>query len=551
MVWVQLGRQLRMPTSSQNIVAGRYDLEEQLGRGGMGVVWRANDTLLKRKVAIKEVQLPDTLPESEQASMQARALREARAAARIGHPAAVTVFDVHKEDGRAFIVMELVDAPTLEEMVKTQGPLTPEKTADIGLGVLSALEAAHQQGIVHRDVKPANVMVLNDGRVKLADFGIASLKDDPKITATGLVLGSPSFMSPEQAEGHRSGAEADLWALGATMFFAVEGAPPFDKGQPIPTLTAVLHDEMPTPARAGHLEPVIRALLRKSPGDRPSPAELTRALEVVAAGDAPSLAEAEVADPSATRSWAGPPVSSPTPWADEAPRKVHPMPQRTTAPVARRRNPLPVLATILAVALVAGLTFVMLNADEDPPTRSEAEPQQSASAQDPSPTPEETETEPETEPAPPRVPAGWTEYTDSETGYRIAYPEGWTISDDSVDASSTDFEDPASSTYLRVDWTDTPGTDAAAAWEAQAAAFSQERDNYEEITIEDTSFKGADTAAIWEFTYSEGGADLHALDLGFAWEDYGFALFFQTLEEDWAGSQETFKQMKRSFRPPR
>ena len=258
-----------MPISSRTIVAGRYDLEDQLGRGGMGVVWRANDTLLKRKVAIKEVRLPDTLPESEQASMQARALREARAAARIGHPAAVTVFDVHKEDGRAFIVMELVDAPTLEEMVRTQGPLTPEKTAEVALGILSALEAAHQQGIVHRDVKPANVMVLSDGRVKLADFGIASLKDDPKITATGLVLGSPSFMSPEQAEGHRSGAEADLWALGATMFFAVDGSPPFDKGQPIPTLTAVLHDDMPTPARAGHLEPVIRALLRKSPGDRP------------------------------------------------------------------------------------------------------------------------------------------------------------------------------------------------------------------------------------------------------------------------------------------
>ena len=234
------------------------------------------------------------------------------------------MFDVHKEDGRAFIVMELVDAPTLEEMVRTQGPLTPEKTAEVALGILSALEAAHQQGIVHRDVKPANVMVLSDGRVKLADFGIASLKDDPKITATGLVLGSPSFMSPEQAEGHRSGAEADLWALGATMFFAVDGSPPFDKGQPIPTLTAVLHDDMPTPARAGHLEPVIRALLRKSPGDRPSPEELTKALEAVAAGSAPAVSEEQVSDPGATRSWAGPPVSSAPP--GRLPRRERPSP---------------------------------------------------------------------------------------------------------------------------------------------------------------------------------------------------------------------------------
>ena len=197
------------------------------------------------------------------------------------------------------------------------------------------------------------------------------------------------------------------------------------------------------------------------------------------------------------------------------------------------------VVTLLALAVVAALIFVMLNADDDPTSGNEAESLQSAG-------PEKSEPA-----AQPRVPAGWTEYTDPETGYGIAYPEGWTISDDSVDSSSTDFEDPASSTYLRVDWTDTPGTDAAAAWEEQAADFSQDHDNYREITIEDTSFKGADTAAIWEFTYSEGGASLHTLDLGFAYDDYGFALYFQTLEEDWAGSQKIFEQLKRSFRPPR
>ncbi|MDQ3620815.1 MAG: protein kinase [Actinomycetota bacterium] len=538
-----------MPTSSQDIVAGRYDLEEQLGRGGMGVVWRANDTLLKRKVAIKEVQLPDTLPESEQASMQARALREARAAARIGHPAAVTVFDVHKEDGRAFIVMELVEAPTLEAMVRSDGPLTPAKTAEVGLGVLAALEAAHAQGIVHRDVKPANVMVLSDGRVKLADFGIASLKDDPKITATGLVLGSPSFMAPEQAEGHRSGPASDLWALGATMFFAVEGAPPFDKGQPIPTLTAVLHEDMPAPVRAGNLEPVLRALLRKKPDGRPSPAELRKALEEVADSRAPTLTTTEVSDPSATRSWAGPsPASTATPRAVERPRETEPewQPARTTAP-SQRRNPLPVVATLLALAVVGALIFVMLNAGDDTTPSNEAAPKNGADREDPSPAAEETQAETQPEP---RVPAGWTEHTDEETGYRVAYPDGWTIEDDSTDTSSTDFSDPASSTYLRVDWTDEPGPDAAAAWEQQASTFSQDHANYQEITIEETNFKGADTAAIWEFTYDEGGATLHALDLGFADDEYGFALYFQTLEEDWAGSQETFEQIKRSFRWP-
>ncbi|MDQ5816074.1 MAG: serine/threonine protein kinase [Actinomycetota bacterium] len=540
-----------MPTSSQNIVAGRYDLEEQLGRGGMGVVWRANDTLLKRKVAVKEVQLPDSLPESEQASMQARALREARAAARIGHPAAVTVFDVHKEDGRAFIVMELVDAPTLEDMVRSEGPLTPEKTAEVGLGVLSALEAAHAQGIVHRDVKPANVMVLSDGRVKLADFGIASLKDDPKITATGLVLGSPSFMAPEQAEGHRSGPASDLWALGATMFFAVEGAPPFDKGQPIPTLTAVLHEDMPAPVRAGNLEPVLRALLSKKPDSRPSPAELRKALEDVEDGRAPTLTATAVSDPSATQSWAGPPAASTsTPPVVATPREPErePEPARTTSPARRRRNPLPVIATLLALAVVGVLIFIMLNAGDDPGPSNEAAPKtEVANQEDPSPAPEETQSD---APPEPRMPAGWTEHTDEETGYRVAYPDGWTIEDDSTDTSSTDFSDPSSNTYLRVDWTDEPGPDAAAAWEEQAASFSQDHANYQEITIEETSFKGADTAAIWEFTYDEGGATLHALDLGFADDRYGFALYFQTLEEDWAGSQETFEQIKRSFRWP-
>ena len=333
------------------------------------------------------------------------------------------------------------------------------------------------------------------------------------------------------------------------MFFAVEGAPPFDKGQPIPTLTAVLHEDMPGPDRAGILEPVLRALLNKKPDGRPSPAELSKALQDVADGRAPTLVAAEAADPTATQSWAGPPpASTSTPPAVDAPPKatVEPEhesePARTTAPSQRRRNTLPIVAALLALAVVGALIFVMLNAGDDSTPSNEA-PRNGAGQEDPSPAAEETQAEP-------RVPAGWTEYTDEETGYRVAYPEGWTIEDDSTDTSSTDFSDPSSNTYLRVDWTDEPGPDAAAAWEEQAASFSQDHANYQEITIEETSFKGADTAAIWEFTYNEGGATLHALDLGFADDRYGFALYFQTLEEDWAGSQETFEQIKRSFRPP-
>ncbi|HEV8651248.1 MAG TPA: protein kinase [Actinomycetes bacterium] len=272
--------------TTQRLIANRYALQATLGRGGMGVVWRAQDTLLAREVAIKEVQLPPSLSSAELASVRARVLREARAAARLNHPGAVTLYDVVQEEGHTFIVMELVEAPTLAHLVREQGPLPPDRVAAIGLEVLDALRAAHRVGIVHRDVKPGNVMVASrDGGAKLADFGIASLAGDPQLTSTGLVLGSPAYMAPEQANGRPSGPPTDLWALGATMYFAVEGEPPFERQGTIPTLTAVVHDPPRPMRRAGALAPVILALLAKSAAERPSAGQLQGQLErVVAAG---------------------------------------------------------------------------------------------------------------------------------------------------------------------------------------------------------------------------------------------------------------------------
>jgi len=272
--------------TTERLIANRYALRAPLGRGGMGVVWRAADTLLARDVAIKEVQLPPSLSSTELASMRARVLREARAAARLNHPGAVTLYDVVQEEGNTFIVMELVEASTLAHLVREQGPLPPDRVAAIGLEVLDALRAAHRVGIVHRDVKPGNVMVASgDGRAKLADFGIASLAGDPQLTSTGLVLGSPAYMAPEQANGKPSGPPTDLWALGATMYYTVEGEPPFERQGTIPTLTAVVHDPPRPMRRAGALAPVIEALLAKSPAERPSAGQLQRQLErVVAAG---------------------------------------------------------------------------------------------------------------------------------------------------------------------------------------------------------------------------------------------------------------------------
>jgi eukaryotic-like serine/threonine-protein kinase len=256
--------------AADRVIADRYVLSAPLGRGGMGVVWRARDAVLGREVAVKEVVFPPTMADEERRPAQARVMREARAAARLNHPGAVTLYDVVKDHGGTFIVMELIKAPTLADLVRSDGPLPVGRVAEIGAQVASALEAAHQAGIVHRDVKPGNVMVPGNGTAKLADFGIASLQGDPQLTSTGLVIGSPAYMAPEQAKGEESGPAADFWALGATMFYAVEGEPPFDRGTSIATLAAVVNDPPRTLRRAGPLAPLITALLAKDPGSRPS-----------------------------------------------------------------------------------------------------------------------------------------------------------------------------------------------------------------------------------------------------------------------------------------
>jgi serine/threonine protein kinase len=255
---------------ADRILVNRYALETPIGRGGMGVVWRARDVVLGREVAVKEVLFPASMPDAERRPTQARVMREARAAARLNHQGAVALYDVVTDEGGVFIVMELVEAPTLTELVRVQGPLAPERVAEIGAQLASVLESAHRSGIVHRDVKPDNVLVPQAGTAKLADFGVASLAGDPRLTTTGLVVGSPAYMAPEQAQGEPTGPPADFWALGATLYFAVEGRPPFDTGSAMATLAAVVNEAPQPMRRAGPLAPLITALLAKDPGSRPS-----------------------------------------------------------------------------------------------------------------------------------------------------------------------------------------------------------------------------------------------------------------------------------------
>jgi eukaryotic-like serine/threonine-protein kinase len=251
-----------------SMIGGRYSLRTAIGTGGMGTVWRASDTLLRREVAVKEVVCPPGLASADREAMYERTLREARAAAALAHPSVVQVYDVVTEGGRPWIVMELLDARSLADLVIEGGPLAPRMVAKIGIALLGALEVAHAAGVLHRDVKPANVLICADGRCVLTDFGVARMPSDVQLTTPGMVLGSPHFISPERAMGHAFGPPSDLFSLGVTLFTAVEGRPPFDKGDPLATMHAVVEEPPAAFSLAGPLAEVLTGLLVKDPAQR-------------------------------------------------------------------------------------------------------------------------------------------------------------------------------------------------------------------------------------------------------------------------------------------
>ncbi|HEX2312468.1 MAG TPA: serine/threonine-protein kinase, partial [Thermomonospora sp.] len=265
-------------------IAGRYRLEALLGRGGMGAVWRARDEMLDREVAVKEVMVRHELSDAEQEAVRERTLREARATARLSHPGIVTVHDVVDEDGRPWIVMELIRARSLQQILDEEGPLPPARVADIGRQTAAALRAAHAVGILHRDVKPANVLITDEGRAVLTDFGIARVVGDATLTRTGLLVGSPAYMPPERAKGEPATPASDLWSLGATLYAACEGRPPHDRSEVMAVLAAVMTEDPPPPRNAGPLTPVLGGLLLRDPVLRLTAPQAEQALAQVAAG---------------------------------------------------------------------------------------------------------------------------------------------------------------------------------------------------------------------------------------------------------------------------
>ncbi len=387
------------------LIGGRYRVQGAIGQGGMGTVWLCRDEKLTRDVAVKQVGL---LP-GESVTDSARALREARSSAALSHRNVVTVFDVLEEDGHIWMVMENVPSRSLSDLIRDEGPLPPERVAAIGAQVADGLASAHAAGITHRDVKPGNVLVREDGVAKISDFGIARTAGDPALTQSGLFIGTPTYFSPELARGAEPDPSADVWALGATLYAAVEGRPPYEqKTNAVAVISEIAHQPPPPPKRAGELEPVLRRMLDSDPKSRWSMTDAAHALHQLAdrhsertrPATTAAFAGAGAADGSGARShWAEDTPSGGTTTATEAapaPAGAAPPPPRT-APAdpdhSRRRRGLLVLLAAVALLLVGGVAFAALTQDDeptDPSAASDSPTGDDPTSAEPSPTPTST-----------------------------------------------------------------------------------------------------------------------------------------------------------------
>ena len=313
------------PPAAPRYLGGRYRLDRIIGRGSMGRVWAAFDEWLTRWVAIKEVVFPQQTPGSERDQITERAMREARAIASVTDPHVVTIFDLVATGGTPAIVMELLDSKSMSQILGSEKTLDEAATAAIGFGAASALVAAHQVGITHRDVKPGNVLLCKDGRVKLTDFGIARSIAETTMTATGLLLGSPAYISPEVAAGEVATPASDAWGLGALLYAGITGDPPFDAGDPLKTLYAVVHDPVPTPPpSAGRISGLITGLMVKDPKRRMTTAQAQMVLR--------DMADEAAGQRLAARLWSPTPTGpQPTPRAPARTGSSSAVPSRSTA----------------------------------------------------------------------------------------------------------------------------------------------------------------------------------------------------------------------------
>jgi serine/threonine protein kinase len=466
--------------------------------------------------------------------LQRRTLREARAAAKLAHSNAVAVYDVVEEDGRPWIVMELVAAPSLTELIHDRGPLPAEQVAAIGAQLLGALRAAHRAGILHRDVKPGNVLVTHDGRAVLTDFGIATVEGDASITRSGLLLGSPAYLAPERVRGNQAGPASDVWSLGATLYCASEGHPPHDRDGVMPTLAAVISEPAPPPEHAGPLADVLMAMLAQDPAERPGTEELLPRLKGFARRT--QVSPPAEPEPTRTRALERPP---------EEQMQVVRRPARH-----RRQWVVAALAVILAAALAGGLVAWLTN-DGDPPGGGTGAEKPSAGSTTESPQSGSPSASPSASPSgtpSPDVPDGFTLYRDP-TGYTLAIPTGWTIGHEGPGNVRTRISEPNGERFLLIDQTDQPKSDAVADWEAQEAARKDGMADYRRIRIDGVDYFRE--AADWEFTYTPSGSGpTHVLSRGFVTHpDQAYGLYWSTPADQWEASRATFDVFTETFRP--
>ncbi|WP_242885212.1 serine/threonine-protein kinase [Actinomadura litoris] len=510
------------------VIAARYELVEVLGRGGMGAVWRARDRTLDREVAIKEVALPSGLDEAQVERSHARTLREARSAARLDHPGIVTVYDVVEEDGRPWIVMQLVRAEALDAVIAREGPLPPQRVAAIGLDLLDALRAAHAAGVVHRDVKPGNVL-LPRGRAVLTDFGIATLAGDETLTQAGAIVGSPAYLAPEQARHQKATPASDLWSLGGTLYAAVEGRPPYRRPDMWGLMAALLSDDPDPLERAGPLTPVLHGLLHRNPDERLRPDEAERLLrQVVEAPPAPIPYAGHV-----PRDVTLPqPVPRPTPPPGPAPRG--------TPPSRPARWALIIPAGVFSVALLAAVVAIVVfvngggeSGDEPGKGRASGGPRTGSAASGSG------------------VPTGYERFRGSE--FTVAKPKGWTTDGSGDDVT---FKDPSPSVIrgiaiqrpsLGLGQNSDPG-DALATTATQFKNDSNSYPDYEQESFTRHIPYLGDRAAELQFAFTRNGKPARARVRLFRLDGALYLALLVTEQKNWDASLPYFETFLSTLR---
>ena len=551
------------------LVAGRYRLAESIGSGGMGRVWRAHDEVLHRSVAIKELTAALYVSESEQAILLARTRAEARAAARINHSAVVTVHDVLEHDGRPWIVMELVEGRSLADAVKEEGRVEPREAARIGLWVLRALGAAHAAGVLHRDIKPGNVLLGRDGRVLLTDFGIAQIEGDTTITRTGEVVGSVDYLAPERVRGHDPGPSSDLWALGATLYTAVEGRSPFRRTTPLTTMQAVVEEEAAELQHAGPLTPVIISLMRKDPNTRRDMSEAEQMLAQAAEGRRPNGAQAYVptqyggatpyrdshsgtgtaatgTGPVGTGSGSHtrtplPPLAG-TPATGTSPAGTPPYGPTGTGQVATgprptgpgRRRRLRTLALVVALAaIIGGGTAVVLQQWNGSSQGDGSGSTTSTSTQAPGGS----------------VPDSWIRYEDP-AGFSLYLPKGWKRKPfgPQGELKQIDYSPDGGRHFVRIAIDTSPDFADAKSHQEDLEQQVQRLVDYERVTMEENTYRDR-KGSLWEYTWTALAKDppyvagpRHAIEeTYFSRDGVEYAIYMSTPQGDWAKTSRQFK----------